>query len=191
MFLPVVHKGVTLTEIPNRISVFFEFGNCQCGCIGCHSTELWDSEETYTMPNMKESDIIDYAEEQMEKGANAIVFLGGLQNSGVSIIALRRLVKTFYDKGYDVGLYDGTGSFLEDIYPIFNKGCDCMLKWIKTGRYLYGRGGLDDPNTNQKFYEKKNYLSIGDGELICVERFTFRDMTEKYFQKGKKNEHYN
>ena len=34
-------KGVTLTELPNEIAVFFEIGNCKQHCEGCHSPELW------------------------------------------------------------------------------------------------------------------------------------------------------
>ena len=44
MKIPVMGQGVTLTELPNEIAVFFEIGNCKQHCEGCHSPELWTDE---------------------------------------------------------------------------------------------------------------------------------------------------
>lgn len=185
MPFPVVHKGVTLTEIPGRIAVFFEVGNCQNVCIGCHSPELRENVESHCYPNMTILDIVDYVKDQYKKGANAVVFMGGLNNAGVSIIKLRKLCMELYSMGVDIGIYDGSPDVdLEDIIPIFldyhvgDGEPDCILKWIKTGSYIIKNGGLDSPTTNQRFYEKIGYM-------------VWEDKTEEYFQKGQNNEENN
>ena len=38
---PVANKGVTMSEVPDKIAVFFEIANCKQKCRGCHSPELW------------------------------------------------------------------------------------------------------------------------------------------------------
>lgn len=183
MAFPVVHKGITLTEIPGRIAVFFEFGNCHNYCSGCHSTELWYTEGTECFPNMYMLDIIDYVKAQYEKGANAVVFMGGLNNCYVSTVEFHRLCKKLYGMNVDIGLYDGCqNAELNDIIPIFldyheGETPECMLKWIKIGPYISEKGGLDHPGTNQKFFEQSNSTPS-----------YWSDMTEKYFQKGNKNE---
>ena len=37
---PVVTTGVTLTELPDKISLFIEMGQCYNNCKGCHSDHL-------------------------------------------------------------------------------------------------------------------------------------------------------
>ena len=183
MPFPVVHKGVTLTEIPGRIAVFFEFGNCNNNCIGCHSPELWESVDSHCYPNMTILDIIDYVKAQYEKGANAVVFMGGLNNCYVSIVEFHKLCSKLYGMNMDIGLYDGCRNVeLNDIISIFldyheGETPTCMLKWIKIGPYISKKGGLDNPGTNQKFFEQSDTVPG-----------YWSNMTEKYFQKGNKNE---
>lgn len=163
--LPVVNKGITLTEIPNRISVFFEIGNCTCHCDGCHSPELWDT--NYTRPNMTVQEMIDYVHEQYKLGANAVVIMGGWNNEEVSRTALILLLLDLSCE-FQVGIYVG------DDYL----GClpRLPIKWIKAGRYEKDKGGLDSPTTNQRFYEFNSYYQ------------TWEDKTKEYFQKGDSDE---
>ncbi|MBM6701110.1 4Fe-4S cluster-binding domain-containing protein [Megasphaera elsdenii] len=163
--LPIVNKGITLTEIPNRISVFFEIGNCTCHCDGCHSPELWDT--NYTRPNMTVQEMIDYVHEQYKLGANAVVIMGGWNNEEVSRSALILLLLDLSCE-FQVGIYVG------DDYL----GClpRLPIKWIKSGRYEKDKGGLDSPTTNQKFYEFNSYYQ------------TWEDKTKEYFQKGDSDE---
>lgn len=166
--LPVVNKGITLTEIPNRISVFFEIGNCTCHCEGCHSPELWDT--NYTDPNMTLQEIIDYVREQYKLGADAVVFMGGWNNEDVPRTTLELLLLELSNR-YQVGIFVG------DDYL----GClpRLPLRWIKTGRYEKDKGGLDSPTTNQRFYEF-NYYSQ-----------KWEDKTKEYFQRGDNDEQEN
>ena len=166
--LPVVNKGITLTEIPNRISVFFEIGNCTCHCDGCHSPELWDT--NYTRPNMTVQEIIDYVDEQYNLGANAVVLMGGMNNRGFPKDLFALLLLELSTR-FQVGVYVGD----DDLrwLPRF------PIKWIKSGRYEKDKGGLDSLTTNQKFYE-----------FNPVYR-SWIDKTKEYFQRSDDNEEEN
>lgn len=166
MPFPIVKKGITLAEIPGKIAVFLEFGNCNNFCPECHSKELWESSEHHYFSTMGRADIVSYIKEQYSKGANAVAFLGGLNNSGVSIIELRQLFSQLFRMGMDIGLYDGCqGATVDDITCIFldpKSDYECTLKWVKVGNYSPKYGGLDSPTTNQRFFEKRNPPNGGE-----------------------------
>ena len=125
MKIPVMGKGVTLTEIPNEIAVFFEIGNCKQHCEGCHSPELWTAET--------------------QRGITAVVFMGGTTNYEIDPEEfLREIVKPI-SKEYPVGLYHGCIEF-----PYSRDD----LTWLKIGRYIECQGGLASPTTNQKMFYK-------------------------------------
>lgn len=166
--LPVVNKGITLTEVPNHIAVFFEVGNCTLHCKGCHSPELWD--ENYTEPNMTEEEIWEYVEEQKKLGANAIVFMGGLDNEGVHRPDFLHLLDDL-DYFLPVCLYCGNDDeelLAPKVVP---------TTWLKLGHYDPELGGLDSPTTNQKFYE---WRPVPEAEWGA----DWVDVTKEYFQGG-------
>lgn len=41
--IPVYAHGVTMNEIPDKISLVITLGKCECHCKGCHSDYLWDT----------------------------------------------------------------------------------------------------------------------------------------------------
>lgn len=166
--LPIVNKGITLTEIPNRISVFFEIGNCTCHCDGCHSPELWDT--NYTRPNMTVQEIIDYVDEQYNLGANAVVLMGGMNNKGFHKDLFAFLLLELSTR-FQVGVYVGD----DDLRWLPR----LPIKWIKSGRYEKDKGGLDSPTTNQRFYEFNPVYQ------------SWIDKTKEYFQRSDNNEEEN
>ena len=153
MNYPIINKGVTFTEIPGEISVFFEFGGCKQNCKGCHSAE-WNSvpiaKDLYTSLE----DIKKFAIRQKEQGATAIVLMGGTNNTGVTNEGLIALIEEL-SSILPVGLYSG----LPDravIHDYLKKRT--RLRWLKTGEWIEDRGGLDKPYTNQLFYERNTLL---------------------------------
>ena len=80
ILVPLVSSGITMNEIPGRIAVYFELGNCTQGCPGCHSPHLSEQQVLAITP-LEELESI--AETQATKGANAIVLMGGTTN-GIS-----------------------------------------------------------------------------------------------------------
>lgn len=143
--MPVYDTGITLNEVPDHISFYVEFGNCQQGCRGCHSPHLC---KPVANP-MNMMDIVSLAREAVEKGANAIVLMGGTTN-GISIGKLKYLI-TWLNTLAPVCLYSGRDDYEEDLALLMHSD----LTWIKTGSYQEDKGGLSSPTTNQVFLRKE------------------------------------
>lgn len=155
MKLPVVSISVTLNEIPNHIAVAIELGNCKQKCKGCHSPWL-----SFSLPKskwMELEDVMRKVNEQVKKGANAIVIMGGTHN-GVSTEDLIEAINVLACYA-PVGLYSG----LTDDAAIHHHLKDnSKLKWLKTGGFVMKLGGLTSPRTNQRFYERQRDNSWED-----------------------------
>lgn len=148
MKLPVLDVSVSLNEIPDHVAVTIELGNCKQGCEGCHSP--WCSEKLpYDM--WTDLELLMYkVNKQIKQGANAIVIMGGTHNDiePAHLIEAINVLSCYAP----VGLYSGLPDkcVLHSVLMINSK-----LTWLKTGSYHEEYGGLDNPNTNQKFYVKK------------------------------------
>lgn len=144
--LPVVNVTVSLNEIPGRIAVAVELGNCKRTCKKCHSP--WDRERFPYKYWMDIEILKALINNQIKLGANAIVIMGGTDN-GIEISNLVEAINEL-SKIAEIGLYSG----LEDKARIHKTLKEyTSLKWLKTGPYKYNLGGLNSPNTNQRFYE--------------------------------------
>lgn len=150
MSFPIVNYGITLTEIPDHIALFLEFGNCNLRCKGCHSENLWEPAEK----QMNHTEIYEIVKRYQELGANAIVLMGGTTN-GVSMGDLGELITMLKNKfGNCIGLFSGIQK-LETHNEFL-----CDLRWLKVGPYEGLLGGLSSPLTNQRFYEIINNVPI-------------------------------
>lgn len=139
-----VHRtGVTFTEVPNKMAFYIEMGGCLTGCRGCHSRHLWASSNSKDFIMPMES-IVKRAKSSVDNCCNAIVIMGGDNNLLNTNEDLKALIKRLSEIA-PVALYSSKLT-LEDIR-------DWELTWIKLGQYEADLGGLDNPNTNQVFYE--------------------------------------
>lgn len=150
MSFPIVNYGITLAEIPDRITLFIEFGNCKLKCKGCHSENLWEPVEK----QMNYTDIYEIVKRYQGLGANAIVIMGGTTN-GVPMSDLGELITMLNNNfGNCIGLFSGLQRL--EIHNEFL----CDLRWLKVGPYEEPLGGLSSPLTNQRFYEIINDVPI-------------------------------
>lgn len=158
---PIVDCGVTLTEIPDHITLFLEFGNCMARCPGCHSKNLWLPVDN----PMSVQEIVAIATKYRGLGCNAIVLMGGTTN-GLFRKDLEKLLMKLYGV-YDnnIGLFSGQDHLTE--HTEFIK----YLRWLKVGRYDETKGGLSNLLTNQRFYE------IIDGRAIDKTYLFRRDVS--------------
>jgi anaerobic ribonucleoside-triphosphate reductase activating protein len=164
ILIPVYNKGITLQEIPDKIAVFFEIGNCTCHCNGCHSQELWDTNPCSS--SMDFPQILKYILKKYKQGANAILFMGGLRSKNLSPdVFIDNILKPLYRLHYNIGMYDGYNA-----YDYYLREASRYLTWIKEGEYISELGPLNSITTNQKFWEK-------------IEN-CWEDKTKEYFQKG-------
>ena len=146
----IVDYGVTLTEIPDHITLFLEFGNCMARCPGCHSKNLWLPVDN----PMSIQEIIAIATKYRELGCNAVVLMGGTTND-VDKSDLKELLSHLRSIfGNCVGLFSGLNSICD------HEGIISYLRWLKVGHYDETKGGLSNPLTNQRFYEILNSRAI-------------------------------
>ena len=135
-----VNTMVTFSEVPDEISLCIEISNCQCHCIGCHSSYLAeDIGEKLTLDKIY--DLIDNNE-----GITCICFMAG-DSSPKEIDMFARCIKDLYD--IKVAWYSGKQELSKDI----------NLQWfeyIKLGPYIEELGPLNSKKTNQRFYKVSN-----------------------------------
>ena len=163
-----------MNEIPGRIAVYFELGNCTQGCPGCHSPHLSEQQVLAITP-LEELEGI--AETQATKGANAIVLMGGTTN-GISkrdLIELLRCLSSILP----VCLYSGSDDAERD-RDLAERG---NATWLKTGSYKAELGGLTSPTTNQRFYRIDYRYAKDHSGIYTGTEAVFTDLTH-LFQKG-------
>lgn len=178
---------VTFAEIPDEITLCINISNCPCHCKGCHSSYLAeDIGKVLTYYR------IEKLLEQNE-GVTAICFMGG-DNDPKLINHYAGLIKKSYIEQMEAiykiygnralsgedSLFDNSATLLKFIpNPIkvgWYSGRQELAKeidlenfsFIKLGPYQEDRGPLNNPNTNQRFYQVIN------GKLV--------DITNKFWK---------
>jgi anaerobic ribonucleoside-triphosphate reductase activating protein len=135
-----VEAQVVFREIPDEITLAISISNCPNNCEGCHSPHLKDDigeplniEALHTM--LFEN-----------KGITCICFMGG----DFDIEYLGTLCKYIKDNFLEIktAWYSGRSK-------INNLLLENLDYW-KTGPYMKEKGGLDNPNTNQRLYKITN-----------------------------------
>ena len=129
---------VTFSEVPNEISLCINISGCPNRCPGCHSPELWEDIGT-ELTNESLKDLID-----TNKGITCVCFMGGDAHAE-TLNELAKFVKQLPDS-LSTCWYSGQETLTELIDLKY-------WDFIKLGPYIEEKGGLDNPNTNQKFYE--------------------------------------
>lgn len=139
-------KDVVFQEVPNEISLSYSICGCPLNCDGCS----WKSGLTVNSEEKELTDIEFEIDLKKYKGlVSCVLFLGGEWEKDSLLDKLNIALKY----GYKTCLY--TGLELENI----DKNILSKLDYIKTGRYIKELGGLNNPNTNQKFIDlKRNTL---------------------------------
>lgn len=186
--LKYVDTRVCFAEIPDEITLCINLSNCPCHCEGCHSPHLAEDIGQVLTITRIEKLLKD------NKGVTAICFMGGdsepkLVNHYASLIRksyiqqvehtlqVNRIIELskrtslypgdnilFYKSipnPIKIGWYSGKQELSEEI-DLDN------FDYIKLGPYIADRGPLDNPNTNQKFYQ------VIDSNLI--------DITHKFWK---------
>ena len=146
--------AITFREFLNEIALCINITNCSFHFKGCHSPELW--EDIGTELTIQElSKLIN-----SNKGITCIGFMGGIPED-INTFACY----VYFEHKLKVGWYWGGNYLPDDI-----KDKLFYFDYIKLGPYIMERGGLDNPNTNQRFYHVK------DGVLV--------DWTYKFWKHG-------
>lgn len=140
--LPLKYMGfaIVLEEVPNEISLAFNISGCPHHCEGCHSQHLWE----YKGDLLRED--FQSIVEQYKEYISCICFMGGDQNME-ELEELCLIAKNKYN--LKTCVYSG-----EDNINMFQKMiCDNALDYLKVGKYIKDKGGLNKATTNQRMYQ--------------------------------------
>ena len=147
-------------EFPDEISLLINISNCPFHCPGCHSPELW--EDIGTELTKKELNNLI----KSNKGITCIGFMGGAKNT-YNLLNLSIYIRNKFPN-IKIGWYTGQSEIPEIISENL-----MYFDYIKVGPYIEEKGGLDNPNTNQRFY--------------CVKDRKLVDWTYKFWKNGNNN----
>ena len=153
--LKYVDVAVTFSEVPDEIALCIDISNCPCHCEGCHSAYLAKDIGTELTQRALEQFIRE------NNGVSCVCLMGG--DSEPEIVNL--LGDVIHMRGKKSAWYSGRQE-LSDKIDLKN------FDYIKLGPYIPSKGGLDNPNTNQKFYE------------VCrlPSKFMLKDITNKFWK---------
>ena len=130
-------KNVVFQEVPNEISLAFSIAGCKNNCKNCS----WKSFDI--SPKELTDDLYEELLEKYKGTVSCILFLGGEWNKDHLINNLKKA----HQFGYKTCLYTGQEDVTKDIKD--------NLDFIKVGPYIEEKGGLNNPNTNQRFFDLK------------------------------------
>ena len=125
---------VVFQEVPDEISVCFYMVGCPNNCSGCHSAEL-----NRGVGMDLTIDVFTAALDRYAGYVSCVLFLGGEWFSD-----LPRYLDIARNRGLNTCLYTGSADVSDDLRD--------RLTYLKVGAYVKSLGGLDNPNTNQRFY---------------------------------------
>lgn len=150
-------------EIPGEISLGLSISGCQIHCVGCNQRELWEDKGTpldvETLCGLL----------NQHNGVTCLCLLGGEHD----IDTLTELFM-YAHKRVKTAWYCGL-----DMIPKDKLGIMQYLDYCKLGHFDIELGGLDSPNTNQKFYHIEHQ---GDGNFWMTDftyLFTKKDLNKQ------------
>ena len=170
--VPVVDWGLTFAEVPDKLAVYFEIGDCGKGCKGCHSPELQEPCDGVPLSVLKK-----IAEKEIARGANAICVLGGTECRSLAHLDLLSFLQVMSSIA-PTCLYSGS----DDVDYVQRVAALGGCTWVKIGSYKEDLGGLQSPTTNQRFFKREQRQHIDyRNRNYSVESY-WLDMTEVFWK---------
>lgn len=129
---------VTFSEVPDEVTLCINISGCPVHCEGCHSSYLAENIGTPLDYNSI------YMLIKQNKGISCISFMGGDADPS-HINSLAEYVQATFPT-LKICWYSGR----QELSPAINLR---NFDYIKLGPFIKDKGGLDNPDTNQKFYK--------------------------------------
>lgn len=127
---------VTMQEVPDEIALCINISNCPNRCKGCHSPELQDNIGKELTDDVLLSLIAK------NEGITCVAFMGGDGD-------IQDVKDMLYVVKWNTNLKTAWYSGRETVDSEFLE----LLDYVKLGPYIEERGGLDNMNTNQRFFK--------------------------------------
>jgi len=140
---------IVFQEVPGEISLCFSITGCKIGCSGCHSTELWNKNNGHALTR----ECFEQYLARYNGLISCVLFFGGEWQAD----QLAEKLQIARQRGLKTCLYSGQAHV--DI------GISQHLTFLKTGKWDPEKGGLDNPASNQAFWDlstgkKLNHLFV-------------------------------
>ncbi|MDL2243613.1 anaerobic ribonucleoside-triphosphate reductase activating protein [Bacteroidales bacterium OttesenSCG-928-J19] len=149
---------IVFQEVPGEITLAINIANCPNHCRGCHSTHLWEDRGE----PLNEGSLLALLN-LYGNAITCICFMGG-DNEPREVERLSLFVRKETKEKLKTAWYSGKSKLSAEV------SCS-SFHYIKIGSYIPTFGGLDSPDTNQRFYRISN-----DGKMI--------DETVRFKKKG-------
>ena len=167
---------ITTQDVLDEIALAISMSGCPLHCKGCHSSFTWDPRFGEELTNDKLEQLI-----KKNKYISCVLFYGGEWQMN----RLMELIGIVKNNSLKVCLY--TGLMLEEIVKTKMELLS-VLDYIKVGRWIKEKGGLNKKTTNQRFYKVVNN-EIGEQkqsssyEVIEInDNIKLIDWTSRFFQ---------
>lgn len=158
--MPVLHysvESIVWQEVPGETSLAYTLTGCAVGCKGCHSVDTWPvGSGTPLYLNDFAARLIQY-----QGLITCVLFLGG-EWQPKALLALLTMAKA---AGLKTCLFSGLDQVDEELQQ--------ALDYLKTGPWIAARGGLDNPNSNQRFIE------VASGKNLNYRFWSASDNTQR------------
>jgi anaerobic ribonucleoside-triphosphate reductase activating protein len=135
--LKYVDVAVVFSEVPDEVTLAINISNCPCHCEGCHSAYL-ARDIGKPLDAVELGLLIERC-----RGVSCVAFMGG-DAAPEEVDELAFFVKDSYPE-LKTAWYSGR----QELSP--HIGLE-NFDFIKLGPYIPSRGGLESPDTNQRFY---------------------------------------
>lgn len=138
--------NIVFQEVPGEVTLAINLSNCPNGCKGCHSPHL--QEDTGERLDEK---AINKLLARYGDAITCVCFMGG-DADPQAVERLSLYIRTISRNYLKTAWYSGK--------PKLPEHCAAgSFGYIKLGPYIEKLGGLDSPDTNQRFYK------VEDGEM--------------------------
>ncbi len=141
--LRFANYDIVFQEVPGEVTLAINLSNCPNRCKGCHSPYLMEDKGEVLDENALSELLRKYGD-----AVTCVCFMGG-DAVPQEVERLAVFISKTTDKRLKTAWYSGKESFPSE----------CSLSsynYVKLGAYNERLGGLDSPNTNQRFYRIEN-----------------------------------
>lgn len=139
--LPIYSENIVWQEVPGEVSLAFLIAGCPLRCKGCHSAQSWAGKGIPL-----DADGLQARLDRYRGLISCVLFMGGEWQAQ----ALCPLLQQAREEKLHTCLYTGLeqDDLPQELLP--------HLTYLKTGRFRAELGGLDNPNSNQRFIDLRN-----------------------------------